>query len=97
MDESNRKLCDDALRRMRRAHERGTGCRLTAEMLNAVSVTLIGQWWGELKPGKIIPGGRDEVLDCPTCGCQYREDDFAEGKRHLASQCPGCAEMDQED
>lgn len=40
---------DAALLRMKRAHERGTGCHLTAEMLQALSVTLVGEWWSELK------------------------------------------------
>lgn len=39
------KLYGEALTRMRKAHEAGRGCRLTAEMLQAMSVTLIGEWW----------------------------------------------------
>lgn len=40
------KLMGDALLRMKRAHDRGTGCRLTPEMLDALAVSIIGEWWG---------------------------------------------------
>ncbi|UTC28111.1 hypothetical protein GURKE_00800 [Brevundimonas phage vB_BpoS-Gurke] len=40
----------DALNRMRRAHERGTGCHLTADMIRSLSVTLIGQMWSDDDP-----------------------------------------------
>ena len=40
----------DALDRMRRASERGTGCRLTAEMIASLAVTTIGQMWSEEDP-----------------------------------------------
>ncbi len=41
-------LVEEALKRMKRAHERGTGCHLTKEMIQTLSVTLIGQWWDGL-------------------------------------------------
>jgi hypothetical protein len=40
----------DALNRMRRAHNRGTGCRLTADMIHALSCSMIGQMWEETDP-----------------------------------------------
>jgi len=40
----------DALDRMRRAHERGTGCHLTAEMIHAFACSMIGQMWAEARP-----------------------------------------------
>lgn len=40
----------DALNRMRRAAERGTGCYLTAEMIRSLAVTSIGQIWAEDDP-----------------------------------------------
>ena len=40
----------DALDRMRLAAERGTGCRLTATMIQALSVTSIGQLWNDADP-----------------------------------------------
>lgn len=40
----------DALDRMKRAFDRGTGCRLTFEMLSALSVSIIGQMWNEDRP-----------------------------------------------
>lgn len=40
----------DALDRMRKASVRGTGCRLTAEMIESLSRTSIGQMWGEPDP-----------------------------------------------
>lgn len=44
MDEATR-LQGEALKRMRRGFERGTGCNLTAEMLRAMSVSLVAEWW----------------------------------------------------
>ena len=38
-------LVHDALNRMNRAHERGTGCHLTREMIEALSVTFMGEVW----------------------------------------------------
>jgi hypothetical protein len=40
----------DALNRMKRASERGTGCHLTADMIAALSVTILDQMWGEEDP-----------------------------------------------
>lgn len=39
-----------ALNRMRRAHERNTGCRLTPQMIAGLSITTIGQMWAEDDP-----------------------------------------------
>lgn len=44
MDDAT-KLQGEALKRMRRGFERGTGCRLTPDMLRAMSVSLVGEWW----------------------------------------------------
>lgn len=35
----------DALDRMKRAAQRGTGCHLTAEMIQGLAVTSVGQMW----------------------------------------------------
>ena len=40
----------DALNRMKRAHERGTGCHLTAEMIESLSLTIVGSMWNEPDP-----------------------------------------------
>jgi hypothetical protein len=40
----------DALNRMKRAYARGTGCRLTAEMLDGLGISIIGQMWEEEDP-----------------------------------------------
>lgn len=40
----------NALNKMRRAHERGTGCHLTADEIRSMSVSLIGQIWSEDDP-----------------------------------------------
>jgi hypothetical protein len=40
----------DALNRMRRAADRGTGCHLTAEMIASLHLTKIGQYWCEPDP-----------------------------------------------
>ena len=40
----------DALDRMRRAHQRGTGCRLTPQMIDSLAVTHIGEMWEEDRP-----------------------------------------------
>ena len=39
------RLQGEALRRMRRASERGTGCHLTADMIQALSTSTIAEWW----------------------------------------------------
>jgi len=39
-----------ALDRMRRAEQRGTGCHLTADMIQSLSLTSIGQIWAEDNP-----------------------------------------------
>jgi hypothetical protein len=43
----------DVLNKMARAHKRGTGCRLTADDIHALSVTMIGQWWSQPDPRDI--------------------------------------------
>lgn len=35
-----------ALRRMKRADDRGTGCTLLPDMIRAMSNMEIGEWWG---------------------------------------------------
>lgn len=40
----------DALNRMRCAAERGTGCRLTTEIADGLSRTIVGQVWMEPDP-----------------------------------------------
>lgn len=40
----------DALNRMRRACERGTGCHLTAEMIQSLGLTMVAEMWGEEDP-----------------------------------------------
>lgn len=41
---------DEALRRMHRAFQRGTGCYLTPEMIRSLKVTVIGEWWANVEP-----------------------------------------------
>lgn len=43
-------LAQDALNRMKRAHDRRTGCHLSADMIEALSVTFLGQIWSEPDP-----------------------------------------------
>jgi hypothetical protein len=38
-----------ALDRMKRAHERGTGCHLTADMIQSLSVSVVGHLWDQDK------------------------------------------------
>lgn len=45
----------DALNRMRQAHERGTGCRLTAEMIAALGLTFLAETWSEPDPRDAEP------------------------------------------
>ena len=40
----------DALNRMSRAHKRQTGCTLTAEMIEALGRTFMGELWGDTDP-----------------------------------------------
>lgn len=49
----------DVLNKMKRAHDRGTGCRLTAEDIHALSVTMIGQWWSQDDPRKEAEKGQN--------------------------------------
>ena len=42
------RLSGEALKRMRRAHDRGTGCRIKAEEIRALSLTLVGEWWSNM-------------------------------------------------
>lgn len=42
------RLQGEALSRMRRASERGTGCHLTADMIGALSVSILAEWWGNV-------------------------------------------------
>jgi len=42
-----------AFDRMRRAHERGTGCHLTAEMIAALGITFLGEVWAQDAPKPI--------------------------------------------
>ena len=44
----------DALNRMYRAYQHGTGCHLTAEMIYGLSTTLLGQMWAEADPRAIL-------------------------------------------
>jgi hypothetical protein len=50
IDDDPMKLAHDALDRMRRAHERGTGCHLTADMVFGLSVTFLGETWAGDRP-----------------------------------------------
>jgi len=43
----------DALDRMKRAYQRGTGCHLTAEMIAALNCSIVGQMWDEERPATI--------------------------------------------
>lgn len=43
-------LAQDALNRMRKAADRGTGCHLTAGMIASLNLTKIGQYWSEEDP-----------------------------------------------
>ncbi len=36
-----------ALSKMRRAHERGTGCRISEDEIRCLSTTIVGQLWSE--------------------------------------------------
>lgn len=40
----------DALNRMARAYERGTGCHLTAEMIRSLGLTRIAEIWSTEDP-----------------------------------------------
>lgn len=55
----------DALDRMHRAHQRGTGCRLTAEMIAALGVTFLGQTWGEDRPSEADVKGPGKPHESP--------------------------------
>lgn len=46
-------VAHDALNRMKRASDRGTGCYLTAEMIERLSVTFMGELWSSPDPRKV--------------------------------------------
>jgi hypothetical protein len=46
----------DALNRMKRASNRGTGCYLTAEMVAGLGLTFIAEAWEEDDPRDLIEG-----------------------------------------
>lgn len=51
----------DALNKMRRASERGTGCRLTADEIFELSLTTIGELWKQDDPRAAqLDGGQGE-------------------------------------
>jgi len=56
-DESSLDGAQDALNRMRRAHARGSGCHLTAEMISSLSLTHIGEAWASEDPRPTPPKG----------------------------------------
>ena len=41
-------LQGNVLKRMSKAHEEGRGVRISAEEIQALSVTIMGEWWGNL-------------------------------------------------
>jgi hypothetical protein len=43
-------VAHDALDRMRRAHQRGLGCYLTAEMIQSLALTHLAELWGDERP-----------------------------------------------
>lgn len=59
--ESYLDLAQDALNRMRRANRRGTGCHLTAAMIDALSLTIFAEIWNQDDPRK--QGGIAMTLD----------------------------------
>jgi hypothetical protein len=50
MDNNDFDLCQDALNRMRKAAEKGTGVRLSADDIQAFRVTIIGEMWNAPDP-----------------------------------------------
>ena len=53
----------DALTRMHRANRRGTGCHLTADMLQSLALTVIGEMWSDERPTAPYPPRSDFVRD----------------------------------
>ncbi|GAA0749678.1 hypothetical protein GCM10009075_38140 [Sphingomonas trueperi] len=50
MSEAWDKPVHDALDRMKRARDRGTGCHLTAEMIAALALSFLGEVWEQEAP-----------------------------------------------
>ena len=40
----------DALERMKRAYQRGTGCHLTPEMISSLGISKVGALWDDPDP-----------------------------------------------
>jgi hypothetical protein len=51
-DKAYQNGAQEALNRMARADQRGTGCHLTADMIQSLSLTTIGAIWSEEDPRK---------------------------------------------
>jgi hypothetical protein len=43
-------IIHDALNRMKRAHDRGTGCHLTPDMIRALGLSMLAEAWSEPDP-----------------------------------------------
>jgi hypothetical protein len=46
---------EDALNRLKRASERGTGCHLTKEMIEGIALTFLAEVWHEEDPRNNSP------------------------------------------
>lgn len=56
-------LAQDALDKMRAAHESGKGCLLTYEMLASLNLTLIGKMWRQPRTTEVVKIPRLEGCD----------------------------------
>lgn len=57
----NPTITNSALARMRDAHSRGKGVRLSHVELSAFSVELIGQWWASIdESGENVEASKEE-------------------------------------
>jgi hypothetical protein len=63
IDDEYYDLCQDALNRMRKASENGTGVRLSADEIQAFRVTILGEMWNTPDPRE-----RDAAINMPNGG-----------------------------
>lgn len=87
----------DALNRMRRAHDRGTGCYLTSAMIKSLSLTVFAEVWEQADPRHRLAEQERKAMTttadrqpCEICRelCEPAELDNG--------TCPDCLDFDRD-
>lgn len=62
-DTSLEDAINGALNRMKRAHERRTGCHLTAQMIEGLGITFLAETWSD--PERALATPTSDIKDNP--------------------------------